>query len=74
MLRFAAGLGNTDVRRHVLPIFKGDLTTLEDEGARALHPDMLTALRPSTGNRGSAVGKVLRYKSEGRWFDSRWSH
>ena len=23
---------------------------------------------------GSTVVKVLRYKSEGRWFDSRWSH
>ena len=27
-----------------------------------------------TGNRGSTVGKVLCYKSEGRWFDSRWCH
>jgi len=26
------------------------------------------------GDRGSAVVKVLRYKSEGRWFDSRWCH
>ena len=24
--------------------------------------------------RGRAVVKVLRYKSEGRWFDSRWCH
>jgi hypothetical protein len=23
---------------------------------------------------GGAVVKVLRYKSEGRWFDSRWCH
>ena len=28
----------------------------------------------STGHRGSAVVKVLCYKSEGRWFDSRWCH
>ena len=24
------------------------------------------------GDRGSAVVKVLRYKSEGRWFDPGW--
>jgi hypothetical protein len=24
--------------------------------------------------RGGTVAKVLRYKSEGRWFDSRWCH
>jgi hypothetical protein len=26
------------------------------------------------GDRGSTVVKVLRYKSEGRWFDLRWCH
>ena len=26
------------------------------------------------GDRGGTVVKVLRYKSEGRWFDSRWFH
>jgi hypothetical protein len=26
----------------------------------------------TVGDRGSTVVKVLRYKSEGRWFDSRW--
>jgi len=26
------------------------------------------------GNRGSSVVKALGYKSEGRWFDSRWCH
>jgi hypothetical protein len=26
------------------------------------------------GGRGSTVVKVLCYKSEGRWFDSRWCH
>jgi hypothetical protein len=26
------------------------------------------------GDRGSTVVKVLRYKSEGRWFDPRWRH
>jgi len=29
---------------------------------------------PQPGNRDSTVVKVLRYKSEGRWFDSRWCH
>ena len=26
------------------------------------------------GDRGGTVVKVLRYKSEGRWFDSTWCH
>jgi hypothetical protein len=26
------------------------------------------------GDRGGTVVKLLRYKSEGRWFDSRWCH
>jgi hypothetical protein len=26
------------------------------------------------GYRGSTVVKILRYKSEGRWFDPRWFH
>ena len=26
------------------------------------------------GDSGSTVLKVQRYKSEGRWFDSRWRH
>jgi hypothetical protein len=26
------------------------------------------------GDRGSIVVKVLRYKSEGHWFDPRWCH
>jgi hypothetical protein len=27
-----------------------------------------------TGDRGSTVVKVLRYKSEGPWFDPSWCH
>ena len=27
-----------------------------------------------TGDRGGTVVKVLRYKSEGHWFDPRWCH
>jgi hypothetical protein len=35
----------------------------------------LTANQPFlTSVRGGAVVKVLRYKWEGRWFDSRWCH
>ena len=34
---------------------------------------ILSSLR-CTGDRGGTVVKVLRYKSEGRWFDSRWCH
>ena len=30
-------------------------------------------LRTWKGDRGSTVVKVLRYKSEGRWFDPSWS-
>jgi hypothetical protein len=32
------------------------------------------SLHVSSGDRGSTVVKVLRYKSEGRWFDPRWCH
>ena len=32
------------------------------------------ALSSGLGDRGSTVVKVLCYKSEGRWFDSRWCH
>ena len=28
----------------------------------------------NVGDGGGTVVKVLRYKSEGRWFDSRWCH
>ena len=31
-------------------------------------------LPPHSGDRGSTMVKVLCYKSEGRWFDSRWFH
>jgi hypothetical protein len=30
--------------------------------------------KPLWGDRGDTVVKVLCYKSEGRWFDSRWCH
>jgi len=31
-------------------------------------------MRSPTLDRGNTVVKALRYKSEGRWFDSRWFH
>ena len=31
-------------------------------------------LSATSGDRGGTLVKVLRYKSEGRWFDSRWCH
>ena len=45
----------------------------------ALHIDGLYSLGNIPGThlcwgRGGTVVKVLRYKSEGRWFDSRWCH
>ena len=33
-----------------------------------------TAVLLTIGDRGGTVVKVLCYKSEGRWFDSRWCH
>ena len=42
MLRFAAGLGNSEFRRHVSPILEGDLTTLEDEGAVSWYVNPIT--------------------------------
>ena len=49
--------------------------------SRFLFPDVLLTARliiilaiNQLGDRGSTVVKVLCYKSEGRWFDSRWCH
>ena len=35
---------------------------------------ILSGVKYRHGDRGGTVVKVLRYKSEGRWFDSRWCH
>jgi len=37
-------------------------------------PFILRSAFRDNGDRGNTVVKVLRYKSEGRWFDSRWCH
>ena len=38
------------------------------------HTGLTAALACSYGDRDGTVVKVLRYKSEGHWFDSRWCH
>ena len=43
-------------------------------GAEKMPLLRLIQLTYRSGDRGSAVVKVLCYKSEGRWFDSRWCH
>ena len=35
---------------------------------------MTFLIKPPLGDFGSTVVKVLCYKSDGRWFDSRWCH
>jgi hypothetical protein len=35
---------------------------------------LFQCVRNVHGDRGGTVVKVLCYKSEGRWFDSRWCH
>jgi hypothetical protein len=37
-------------------------------------PGIMVWVLVAYGDRGSTVVKVLRYKSEGRWFDPRWCH
>jgi len=39
-----------------------------------LYPKEISLIPISVGDSGSTVVKVLCYKSEGRWFDSRWCH
>ena len=58
MLRFAAGLGNPDDLRHVLPIFEGDLTNLEDEGAASGYVNPVT--QHYIPVRGTAVAQWLK--------------
>ena len=58
MLRFAAGLGNTDVRIHVLSICKGDLTTHEDKEAVSGYVNRIT--QHYIPVQGTAVAQWLR--------------
>ena len=39
-----------------------------------LYPQEMLLVLISVWDRGSTLVKVLRYKSEGRWFDFRWCH
>jgi hypothetical protein len=46
-------------------------------GSICFPPTVVARIRelyPRCGDRGSTVVKVLRYKSEGHWFDPRWYH
>ena len=49
---------------------KGHLQMLGEKNPR----QKISLLRVLDGDRGGTVVKVLCYKSEGRWFDSRWCH
>jgi len=47
----------------------------KDEGSREeTYARNVSPYREFVGDCGSTVVKVLRYNSEGRWFDSRWCH
>ena len=46
---------------------------LPDDG-RSGQPKHFVLCNTTVADRGSTVAKVLRYKSEGRWFDPRWCH
>jgi hypothetical protein len=49
-------------------------SALHVSGDKFSHPQkhFLTVYTAFGGDRGSTVVKVLRYKSEGRWFNPRW--
>ena len=53
----------------------GDRRRIHNEELHDLYssPDIVRVSR-SRGDRGGTVVKVLRYKSEGRWFDPSWCH
>jgi len=46
---------------------------LSEQGDQVNFKELLP-IEGGSGDRGSTVVKVLYYKSEGRWFDSRWCH
>jgi hypothetical protein len=52
----------------------GIMTTAPDSSPICRHRNFSNSLRQLSWNRGSTVVKVLRYKSEGHWFDPRWCH
>ena len=55
-----------DVKAEMIPVIKGATGTISISVRKCLSNIM--------GDRGGTVVKVLCYKSEGRWFDSRWCH
>jgi len=49
-------------------------TTPNFEDQTAIMQNVLQMVKKNYGGCGNAVIKVLRYKSEDRWLDSRWYH
>ena len=47
---------------------------VDDEWTLKEVPSTFCLVPYHTGDRGGTVVKVLRYKLEGRWFNSRWCH
>ena len=50
------------------------INTLCGQNVELLNVKLVVHTCIVTGDRGGTVVKVLCYKSEGRWFDSRWCH
>jgi hypothetical protein len=51
------------------------IASVQDGGGWSTpHPGHKASTHQIGGYDGGTVVKVLRYKSEGRWFDSRWCH
>ena len=59
----------------VFALFYSDNRLLTNEARHVkFGHELHHTLHMGYGDRGSTVVKVLCYKSEGRWFDSRWCH
>ena len=49
-------------------------SAIKEQIERQVSATFVCCMCKSGGDHGGTVVKVLRYKSEGRWFDSRWCH
>ena len=73
---------SVDIRNSIAPLSRGVVCKTAPLGKADICCYMVTAaaigrvwhLYMCISAVGGAVVKVLRYKSEGRWFDSRWFH
>jgi hypothetical protein len=61
-----SGVGSTPILGHLVLIILNDIM-------HVFYINGTIHTLTETADGGTAV-KVLRYKSEGRWFDSRWCH